>query len=127
MSSSSHFPVVAVSADDLKLREQELRENFILEDRKLKEKLEYQRKVEDEAKQMALAKGTTNEAAPIKVEESTKPVVVCSQRTKRRRKKGKHPFGGPRICRVLFPTEKKRFVDCYAQRNMHHYKGFMPS
>ncbi|KAG5527415.1 hypothetical protein RHGRI_028338 [Rhododendron griersonianum] len=82
-----HFPVVAVSADDLKLREQELRENFILEDRKLKEKLEYQRKVEDEAKQMALAKGTTNEAAPIKVEESTKPVVVCSQRTKRRRKK----------------------------------------
>lgn len=76
---------------------------------------------------MALAKGTTNEAAPIKVEESTKPVVVCSQRTKRRRKKGKHPFGGPRICRVLFPTEKKRFVDCYAQRNMHHYKGFMPS
>ncbi|KAF7130792.1 hypothetical protein RHSIM_Rhsim10G0031400 [Rhododendron simsii] len=82
-----HFPVVAASADDLKLQEQELRENFILEDRKLKEKLEYQRKVEDEAKQMALAKGTTNEAAPIKVEESTKPVVVCSQRTKRRRKK----------------------------------------
>ncbi|XP_058188006.1 uncharacterized protein LOC131304690 [Rhododendron vialii] len=82
-----HFPVVAVRPDDLKLREQELRENFILEDRKLKEKLEYQRKVEDEAKQMALAKRTTNEAAPIKVEESTKPVVVCSQRTKKRRKK----------------------------------------
>lgn len=94
MSLSSHFPVVAVSADDIKLREQELRENCILEDRKLKEKLEFQRKLEDEAKQKALAKVTSNEAAPSKVEELTKPVVVCSQRTKRRRKKCKHPYGG---------------------------------
>ncbi|KAH7846818.1 hypothetical protein Vadar_018514 [Vaccinium darrowii] len=81
-----HFAVVGASADELKLQEEELRRNILLEDRKLKEMLEYQRQVEDEAKQMALAKETTNEAAPVKVEESDKP-VVCSQRTKRRRKK----------------------------------------
>ncbi|KAI8525483.1 hypothetical protein RHMOL_Rhmol13G0233400 [Rhododendron molle] len=40
-------------ADELKLQEE-----------KLTEKLEYQRQFEDEAKQMALSKETTNEAAP---------------------------------------------------------------
>ncbi|KAL6960699.1 hypothetical protein U1Q18_038462 [Sarracenia purpurea var. burkii] len=58
--------VVTESADELKLREEELKHitEREEEERKLEEKLEYQRLVEDEAKQKLLAKQHENAVSP---------------------------------------------------------------
>lgn len=61
MSSFSYFPVAAARADELDLTGKA----FI----KHREKLKCQRQLKDEVKQTALAKETTDEAAPTKVEE----------------------------------------------------------
>ncbi|KAL7232421.1 hypothetical protein ACSBR2_010443 [Camellia fascicularis] len=74
--------VVAVSADGLGIQEEKFKHEIALEmeERKLKEMLEYQKKIEDEAKQKNQAKQNKNAVAPIK-EDLEKMDVACSMRS----------------------------------------------
>ncbi|CAL5369972.1 unnamed protein product [Camellia sinensis] len=71
--------VVAVSADGLGIQEEKFKHEIALEmeERKLEEMLEYQKKIEDEANQKNLAKQNKNAVAPIK-EDLEKMDVACS-------------------------------------------------